>query len=438
MSIFRAYDIRGKYPSEINEEIAFKIGSAFGKFIKGKKVVVGRDARESSPELRNAVMSGLFSVGKEIIDIDLSTTPMFYFAVNWLEADGGVMITASHLGPKFNGLKLVGKGGLSLTYDSGIGKIEKAVKEEKYMPCKYDVVKKDVKEDYLNFLLKEKINFNGKIVVDTGNGMMGLVIKDVLNRLNVEYTGLYLDVDCSFSHHEANPLKEETLLELKKVVKKEGASLGIAFDGDGDRLGVVDEKGEPIYGDFLIAIIAKNILKKGPAKILYDLRSSRVVPETIKEMGGIPIKSRVGHSYISRKMKEEDIDFGGELSGHFYFKKTFYVESSILALINILALISDSGMKISELVKPLKKYYKSGEVNFKVKDKEGKLREIESIYAEKGAKIEKLDGITVEFKDWWFNVRSSNTEDVLRLNLEADTEELMKEKLGEVEKIIMG
>ncbi|HDI02764.1 MAG TPA: phosphomannomutase/phosphoglucomutase, partial [Candidatus Aenigmarchaeota archaeon] len=260
----------------------------------------------------------------------------------------------------------------------------------------------------------------------------------VLERLGIEYKGLYLDVDCSFPNHEANPIKEETLKDLKEAVKREGALLGIAFDGDGDRLGVVDENGSVVPGDFLIALIAKNILRKGGAKILYDLRSSKVVPEVIREMGGIPVKSRVGHSFISRKMKEEDIEFGGELSGHFYFKKTFYVESSILALINLLELISRENAKLSELVKPLKRYYKSGEVNFEVRDKEGKLKEIEEIYRERGAKIEKIDGVTVEFEDWWFNLRPSNTEDLLRLNLEAKTRELMEEKLKEVEEIIRG
>ena len=436
MSIFRAYDIRGRYPSEINKEIAFKIGSAFGKFIKGKRIVVGCDARESSPDLKDAIMSGLFKAEKEIIDIGLSTTPMFYFAANHLDADGGVMITASHLGPEFNGLKLVESGGLSLTYDTGIGTIEKIVEKEKYEPENYEVTKKDVKEDYLKFLINKRINIKGKIVVDTGNGMMGLVIKDVLKRIGIEYKGLYLDVDCSFPNHEANPLKEETLNELKKTVVKEKALLGIAFDGDGDRIGIVNEMGEVVPGDFLIALIAKNILKRGPAKILYDLRSSKIVPEVITGMGGTPVKSRVGHSFISRRMKEEDIEFGGELSGHFYFKKTFYVESSILALINILELVSETGEKLSELVKPLEKYYKSGEINFEVNNKERKLKEIERVYREKGAKIEKIDGITVEFENWWFNLRPSNTEDLIRLNLEAKTKELMEEKLEEVEKII--
>jgi len=438
MGIFRAYDIRGKYPEEINSEIVFKIGCAFGKFINGKKIVVGSDARESSPELKQALVAGLNKAGKEVIDIGFSTTPMFYFAVNHLGADGGVMVTASHLGKEYNGLKLVEKGALSLTYDSGIGEIEKMVEKETYEEVEGRATKIDVKKDYLDFLVKERMELKGKIVVDAGNGMMGLVIGEVLERLGIEYKGLYLDVDCSFPNHEANPIKEETLKDLKEAVKREGALLGIAFDGDGDRLGVVDENGSVVPGDFLIALMAKNILRKGGAKILYDLRSSKVVPEVIREMGGIPVKSRVGHSFISRKMKEEDIEFGGELSGHFYFKKTFYVESSILALINLLELISRENAKLSELVKPLKRYYKSGEVNFEVRDKEGKLKEIEEIYRERGAKIEKIDGVTVEFEDWWFNLRPSNTEDLLRLNLEAKTRELMEEKLKEVEEIIRG
>lgn len=438
MGIFKTYDIRGLYPEEINGEMAFKIGYAFGKMIRGKNIVVGSDARPSSPELKDAILAGLYEAGKGILDAGLCTTPMFYFAVNRLEGDAGVMITASHLGPEYNGMKLVEKGGISLTYESGIGEIEKLVKDVVYKKSEYSCSKVDVKNDYLKFIARGKISLGDKIAVDTGNGMMGMVVGDVLDRIGIEYVPIYFDVDMSFPNHEANPIKKETLDDLKKVVKKEGAVMGVAFDGDGDRLGVLDEKGEFVPGDILIALIAKNILKKGKQKILYDLRSSKIVPETIKEMGGIPVKSRVGHSFISRSMKEEDIFFGGELSGHFYFKESFYVESSLMAMINLLEIIASSGKKMSDLVRPLKKYSQSGEINFETSNKNSKLGQIEKIYSAKGAKIEKIDGITVEFGDWWFNVRPSNTEDLLRLNLEAETKDLMEAKVKEVEGIIKG
>jgi len=435
MVIFRAYDIRGKYPHEINGEIAFKIGAAFGKFIEGNRIIIGSDARESSPELKKALISGL-GPDKEIIDIGLSTTPMFYFAMNHLRGDAGLMITASHLGAEYNGLKLVESGGISFTYDNGIGKIEKMVENEEYVPRESRCVEKDVRKKYLDFIANEKINLNGRIAVDTGNGMMGLLIKDVLERLGIDYIPLYFDIDLSFPNHEANPLKTGTLKELKNTVTTNGAILGVAFDGDGDRIGILDENGKFVPGDILIAIIAESILEGGPEKILYDLRSSKVVPETIEKLGGTPIKSRVGHSFISRRMKKDDIFFGGELSGHFYFKNSFYVESSLMTLIGILKILSSTGKKMSELVEPLKKYHKTEEINFKVKDKKGKLDEIEKIYSERECIIEKIDGLSVTFPEWWFNIRPSNTEDLLRLNLEADTEDLMREKTKEVEDII--
>jgi len=422
-AIFKAYDIRGRYPEEVNREIAFKIGSAYGKLVTGKTIVVASDARESSPEIKDAIISGLYQSGKEIIDIGLSSTPMFYFAVNHLEAEGGIIVTASHLGKEFNGFKMVREKAIPISYDTGIAKIEEMVKTGGYNPSKYSTVKKDVKEAYLDFIVQKKIKIEGKIVVDTGNGMMGQVIKEFLERLGVNYAGLYFEVDCSFPNHVANPLKEETLNDLRNKLEEEDAILGVAFDGDGDRLGILDENGELIPGDFLTAIIAKRVLKDGPKKILYDLRSSKVVPEIIEDCGGEPVKSRIGHSFIKQRMRDENIFFSGELSGHFYFKETFNVESSLTALIKILETLSETGKTMSELVKPLKKYWKTDEINFEVDDKKEKLEEIEKIYSEKGTKIEKIDGVTVEFEDWWFNLRASNTENLLRLNLEADTKE---------------
>lgn len=439
MKIFRAYDIRGKYPKEINEKIAFKIGSAFGKFIKGDKIVIGRDARESSPSLRDSLVSGLCSSGKKVLDIGLSTTPMCYFAINELGENGGIMITASHNPAEYNGFKLEREKATSLSYETGIKEIEEMVKKEKYEKTKPKAEKIDIKKKYIDLLLKNieknKINIDGKVVVDTGNGMSGLILDNVLKKLDVDYIPLYFDVDCSFPNHQADPLVEKNLKDLKKTMKEKNAILGIAFDGDGDRVIFVDENKKTIAGDFITALISKDILKKNKEKIVYDLRSSKVVPEKIKEWGGIPIKSRIGHSYIKQKMREEDIVFGGEVSGHYYFRKFFYSESSIFAVGKILKLISND-KKISKLTKPFKKYYRSGEINFKVKNKKEKIKEAEDFFSRKGGKISKLDGITLEFGNWWFNLRPSNTEDLLRLNLEAKSKKLLEEKLKEMKEVI--
>ncbi len=434
--IFKAYDIRGKYPYEINKEIAFKIGKAFGGLIKENKIVVGMDARKSSDEIKDGILSGLYQTGKEIIDIGFSTTPMFYFAVNKLKADGGIMITASHLGAEFNGIKAVRKNAVPLVYDTGISKIEEGVKEMDYKYADYSVNKIDIKEDFVQFMASKKINYNGKIVVDPGNGMVGLFIKDFLEKMNINYETIYSEVDCTFPNHEANPIKESNLQKLKEFVLKQKADFGVAFDGDGDRIGFVDEKGNFVTSEIILSIIAKNVLKKEKGKILYNLTVSKIVPETILKFGGVPIKSRVGHSFIQKRMREEDVIFGGESSGHFYFKDCFYAESTLKALVNLLEVLSNSGKKLSEVVKPFKKYYKIIETNYEVKDKEGKISEIEKYYSKTDAKIEKIDGMTVEFENWWFNLRPSNTEDLLRLNLEGKTKEIMEDKLKEVESLI--
>jgi phosphomannomutase len=383
-------------------------------------------------------MAGLAQEGKEIVEIGLSTTPMFYFAVNRLKADGGIMVTGSHIEGEYNGFKMVREKAIPVSYDTGICKIEEMVKTEEYSPSDYSTTKENVREDYLNFIAKGEVNLKGKLVVDTGNGMMGLVIKEFLERLSIDYVPLYFEIDCTFPNHVANPLKVETLEDLRKELEKEDAILGVAFDGDGDRLGILDEKGEVVPGDIITAMVAQNILKSGPKKILYDLRSSKVVPEVIESSGGTPVKSRIGHSLIKERMRKEDIFFAGEVSGHFYFKEIFNVESSLTALIKILETMSETGKTMSELVKPLKKYWKTEEINFKVEDKKGKLAEIEEVYSCQGAKIEKIDGVTVIFPGWWFNLRPSNTENLLRLNLEADIEELMEEKTRELEEIIGG
>ena len=446
-NIFRAYDIRGIYPQEINEAVVYKVGKALFKLLKPKKIVVGRDARLSSPALRDALVKGLTESGINVVDIGLSTTPMLYFGVNFLNADGGVEISASHNPGEYNGLKIVRERAIPISGETGIGQIRDLLLDSTSLAQKSKsqgrLILKDIKKEYINFLTKEvkaPLTLPGKIVVDAGNGMAGLLLDDILKKLNMQYFPLYFEPDCTFPHHEANPLKEETLQDLKGKMREIGANLGVAFDGDGDRVAFLDEKGKVVSASYLTALIARQILKeKGPGTILYDLRLSRIVPEVVKEWGGKALKIRVGHSFIKQKMQEVKALFAGELSGHFYFPFQFpqgisYFESGIFAMIKIFEIISREEKPLSELILPFQRYYHSGEINFELKNKEEALKKLAEIY--KDAKLSYLDGLTVEYSDWWFNLRPSNTEPLLRLNLEAKTKDLMEAKLEEIKKAI--
>ncbi|MFB6088818.1 MAG: phosphomannomutase/phosphoglucomutase [Candidatus Aenigmatarchaeota archaeon] len=440
MTIFRFYDVRGRYPEELGEKTAFKIGSAFANFLNGDKVVVGRDARKSSDKIKNSLISGLYSGDKEVLDMGLSTTPMFYFAANSLDVDGGVMITASHLVGSYNGFKFVGEDGFPISSDSGLNDIEEMSRKEKYEFVRPNYSKIDVQEDYLDFFSDIEIDLDGKIVVDTSNGMAGLTYGKLLQKIGMKYVPINFKVDCRFPNHKADPLVESNLSQLKKRTEAEShlwdnILFGVMLDGDGDRIGFVDEKGESIQGDIITALIAKKKLQEGKEKVLYDARSSKIIPEVVEENGGEAIETRVGHSFIKDKMREVDAGFAGEVSGHYYFRDFFYSESPILTVVSVLKMISSTGKKLSELVKPLQKYAKTEELNYRVKDKKSKMEEIEDKYSS-AAEIYKLDGLTVKFDDWWFNLRPSRTEDFLRLNLEANNEELMESKTDEIEKII--
>ncbi|MFB6075868.1 MAG: phosphomannomutase/phosphoglucomutase [Candidatus Aenigmatarchaeota archaeon] len=440
MSIFRFYDIRGRYPEELDEKTAFNVGSAFAKFLEGDKVVVGRDARKSSDKLKNSLISGLSNEGKEVLDIGLSTTPMFYFAANSLDVNGGVMITASHLVGSYNGFKFVGEDGFPVSSDSGLNYIEEMIKKVEYESTNPKYSKTDILEDYLDFFSNIEMDIDGKIVVDTSNGMAGLTYGKLLKKMGMDYIPMNFKVDCSFPNHKADPLIESNLSQLKSKIEAEShlwdnVLFGVMLDGDGDRVGFVDERGKSIQGDIITALIAKKKLQEGKEKILYDARSSKIISEVVEENGGETIETRVGHSFIKDKMRKVDSVFAGEVSGHYYFKDFFYSESPILTVVNVLKMISSTGKKLSELVKPLQKYAKTEELNYRVKDKKGKMDEIESKYASE-AEIYKLDGLTVKFDDWWFNLRPSRTEDFLRLNLEANSEQLMQTKTKEIENII--
>lgn len=450
--IFKAYDIRGTYPDQLDGKAAFCIGGGFLQFIKQKsdkktpKIIIGRDARPSSPELFEALASGIKKQGGVVVDIGQSTTPMLYFGVNYLKADGGIMITASHNPAGYNGMKLTRNRANPVAQGTGMEEIKKKaleISKSSLEASKISCREETIRQDYIDSLTKD-INFSldQKIIVDCGNGMAGILVGDILDKMGVEYEPLYFEPDCTFPHHEANPLKDETLEDIREKIKEINSPLGVAFDGDADRVGFLDEKGELIGGDFITGILAKRILQDGgPGRVVYDLRSSKVVPEIVRKQGGEPVETRVGHSFIKALMREKEAVFAGELSSHFYFPFPFedgsaYFESAILAMLKLLEIISKSGESLSKLVEPLRKYYQSGEINFEVKNKGEVMNKLEENYEEKAQRVSRLDGVKIDFKDWWFNVRPSNTEPYLRLNLEANTEKLMEEKVEEMRGLI--
>jgi len=441
LKIFKAYDIRGIYPADINEDVVYKIGRAIVQYLGAKKIAVGRDIRESSLALFGALAKGITEQGADVYDIGLASTPMVYFVSGKLDIDGAISLTASHNPAEWNGMKICRAEAVPIGENSGLfeirdlvmaGNFPEAGKKGKIIP------KEEIKNDYIDYFssfanLGDK---KFKVVIDFANAM-GILDLDIYKKFpdNIELVTLYDNFDGKFPNHEANPLKTETLKDLQEKVRENNADLGIAYDGDADRVGFIDENGEIIPMDLITALIAKMILEKNPgAKIFYDLRSSKSVREFIEENGGVALECPVGHANIKKIMRDEGGAFAGELSGHYYFKENYMAEASILAAIMLLNLMAETGEKISELVKDVKRYFHSGEINSEVADKDEVINKLKEKYSD--GKISELDGVKIEFPDWWLNVRPSNTEPVLRLNLEANTEELMKEKVNEALKII--
>ncbi|MBR1951819.1 MAG: phosphomannomutase/phosphoglucomutase [Lentisphaeria bacterium] len=435
--IFKAYDIRGVYPADINGEIAEKIGRAYIEFTGAKKVVVGRDMRPHSLELFEGLARGMTAQGADVIDLGLSSTPQSYFANGTLKADGSVMITASHNPGEWNGFKLCKAQAVPISGATGIMDIKRIAESGAWkkdcVPGKISTY--DIKKEYAAFLRSfSKVDRKLKVVVDYANSMGLYEIAGVTDLFDI--VPMYDELDGTFPNHEANPLKTDTLDAIRAKVKETGADFGAAFDGDADRCGFIDNNGDIIPMDLFTALIAQDILSAGPATILYDLRSSRAVPECIEANGGKAIRCRVGHAFIKNQMRENDAVFAGELSGHYYFKQNFTAESQGLAMIMLANLLCKTGKKASELVAPLRKYFSSGEINSKVADVAPILDEIRSRYAD--GNMFELDGVSVEYSNWWFNVRASNTEPLLRLIVEADTLELMESKKDELLAIIRG
>ena len=429
--IYKAYDIRGIYPEQLNEEIAEQIGRAYIEFTGAKKVVVGRDMRPHSKPLFDALAKGMTDQGADVVNLGLCSTPMSYFANGKLGADGSIIITASHNPGEWNGFKLCKAQAVPISGATGIADIEQivAAKSWKKSDVKGKITTYDIAPEYGTFLAKHaKLSRKLKVVVDYANAMGSYEIAGIENLFDI--IPLYKELDGTFPNHEANPLKLDTLDVLREKVRETGADFGAGFDGDADRCGFVDNQGEVIPMDLFTALIAQDILSDGPATILYDLRSSWAVKECIEQNGGKAIMSRVGHAFIKAQMRQYDAVFAGELSGHYYFRENYTAESQGLAFIKLANLICKTGRKVSDLVAPLRKYFASGEINSKVADVPAVLARIKAKYAD-GHMFE-LDGISVEYSDWWFNVRSSNTEPLLRLIVEAKTRAGMEEKRDEL------
>ena len=442
MSIFKAYDIRGIYGKTLDETMARNIGRAFVTFLKCKKVVVGRDMRPHSEPLFKALADGLTLQGADVIDLGLVSTPMTYFANGTLGADASIMITASHNPGEWNGFKLCRAHAVPVSGATGIKDLERIVQQGTYdAPAERRgaVSRHQTVADYVKRIRSfADLQRPLRIAIDYANGM-GITEGEVLRGLpNLHIDPLFDVMDGTFPNHEANPLHDETWEPLRHKVQAGNYDLALYFDGDADRCGFMDEKGQVVSADMITALVAKTILarQKGAA-IYYDLRSSWAVKEVIEESGGRPFMSRVGHAFIKQQMRETDAVFAGELSGHYYFKENFYTESSALAGLLVANLISQSGQPLSELIKPIKRYVASGEINSEVHDTAVVLQKLRATYGGQGKVIE-LDGFSVEFPDWWFNVRASNTEPLIRLNLEAKNAALMAQKRDEILALIRG
>ncbi|NDG25129.1 MAG: phosphomannomutase/phosphoglucomutase [Actinobacteria bacterium] len=433
--IIKAYDIRGLVKDEITPDFSFSVGVAFAKFLEIERepgtIVVGEDMRPSSAPLAKAFCDGATSQGMDVIRIGLSSTDMLYFASGKLNLPG-IMFTASHNPAKYNGMKLCKSGARPVGKESGLQVIKDII--EKGAPISNRPIGKvreqDLLKEYVDFLIKQfpKKTFSKrkiKVVIDAGNGMAGFTAPAVMEKLNVELIPMYFELDGNFPNHEANPIEPDNLKDLQKMVKRHKADIGLAFDGDADRCFLINEKAELVNPSALTALIAVRELKKNPkSAIIYNLISSKAVPEVIAEHKGRAIRSRVGHSYIKNLMAETGAVFAGEHSGHFYFKNFWKADSGMLAALYALAELMQSDGTLSELLEPYNRYFSSGEINSKVKDAQKSIKMIKEKYQSE-FEVDELDGLTVTAKEWWFNLRASNTEPLLRLNVEAQTQKQM-------------
>jgi phosphomannomutase len=438
MALFKAYDIRGVVPDQLNEDIARRIGYFLVRHLGAESLVIGRDVRATSPAMSAAAAEGASRAGAAVSLIGDCTTPMVYFATGSLGLDAGLMTTASHNPPQYNGFKACGKDATPISLATGLADVrDRVFSEEEITEIPGGSIQEvDIREAYKQHILGAigavpEMN----IVVDCANGAVGPIFDEIFADTPLTVHRLFFEPDGTFPNHEPNPLEDKNIQDLSRAVLETGAQLGVAFDGDGDRCCLVDEKGVRISNDVATALMAREILDAYPgATIVYDLRSSRVVPEEVEKYGGTAVRERVGHSFIKKTMRDHEAPFGGELSGHYYFKEHYYCDSALFAFVRFLRSFSSAGVPASELLEPLRRYPSTGEVNFEVEDKDGAIEQLADKYAD--GDQDRLDGITIRYPEWWLNVRKSNTEPLLRLNLEADTSDLMTTKLEEVRELL--
>jgi phosphomannomutase len=441
--VFKAYDIRGIYPTEVDEEGAYAIGRAFVEQFEPGQIAVGHDMRVSSPRMAEAVTEGAADAGADVLTLGLVGTEMLYFAVGDLKLDGGVAVTASHNPKDYTGMKIVRGGALPVGGESGLLEIRdralrilgRSGREARGKIEPYDIWPAWV-ERVLSFVELEAIK-PLRVVIDAANGMAGVMLPRVLERLPIDAVRCFFEPDGTFPNHPPNPLLPENREFIVAKTLAEGADLGAAFDGDADRCFFVDDTGEFVPGDFVTALLAASLLEKEPgAKIIYDLRASWAVPETIKRAGGVPLINRVGHAFIKQRMRKESAAFGGEVSGHYYFRDFSQADSGVVPFLLMLELVSKEGRKLSEILADYRnRYFLTGEINTEVADVAEKLEELRTRFGSEG-EVSELDGLSIEADDWHMNVRPSNTEPLLRLNLEARTPELMERKQDEVLAVI--
>ncbi len=442
-SVFKAYDVRGIHPTELDEDGAYRIGRGYVEEFEPRTVAIGRDTRLSSPSMATAAIEGAADGGADVLDLGLVGTEMVYYAVGDLGLDGGICVTASHNPPNYTGMKIVRRGARPVGGDSGLDRVRRRAE------AGFDDVRRrgtvreeDVWAGFVEKVLSfvDEAGFRPlRVVVDAANGMAGTMLPPVLKRLpQLDVVRCYFEPDGSFPNHEPNPLLPENRAFIVEKTRSEGAQLGVAYDGDADRCFFVDDTGEFVPGDFVTALLARAMLAKEPgAKIIYDVRASWAVPRAIEEAGGVPLINRVGHAFIKDRMRKEDALFAGEVSAHYYFRDFSQADTGVVPFLVMLELLSQADRPLSELLAPYReRYFLTGELNTPVADVALKLQEIKERYTAAGGRISHLDGISVDFDDWHFNVRPSNTEPLLRLNLEALSEPLMEEKRDEVLELI--
>jgi phosphomannomutase len=440
--VFKAYDVRGLYPTN-RRDGAYRIGRAYVEHFEPRSIAVGRDMRLSSPSMAAAVIEGVADAGADVVDIGLVGTEMVYFAVDQLGLDGGICVTASHNPKDYTGLKIVRRGALPVGGDSGLMEIrDRALAASEPAAARGEVREEDI---WLGFVDKV-LSFVDpgairplSVVVDAANGMAGVMLPPVLEHLSqLDVVRCNFEPDGTFPSHEPNPLLPENREFVVRETRLRGADLGVAFDGDADRCFFVDDKGEFVPGDFVTALLARSVLAKEPgAKVIYDVRASWAVPQTIEEAGGMPIVNRVGHAFIKHRMRKEAAAFAGEVSAHYYFRDFSQADSGVVPFLLMLELLSRSGRPLSETLEPFRNtFHLTGEINTPVADVPLVLQELKEHYAVEGGRISHLDGLSVEFDEWHFNVRPSNTEPLLRVNLEALSQETMEAKRDEVLSLI--